>query len=285
MLNYSTDALNVKSLFYNKPFIIYVEGQDDINFWDYLFKSKTNVEFRIEESPGGKTGLLTYMDKIVEEDAQIIVACDSDYNAILPIEKKYIHDRIVRTYGYSIENTMYCPHNINQLIKRYGRLKGGFFPDVDAWYEEFLENSRTLLVYDLANHVFTKGIQVFGDKCVKFLDNEKSSSISKVKVNKFILDISKNFESEQIEYTKTLITRSKKELRFLIKGHFLTNGVLNFIKNTIRKETSIKIPINLDSLYALMVSCVGRCDKKCKDVQFLKDQIKKSLNSIENASG
>ncbi len=281
MISYSTDALNVKSLFYNKSFIVYVEGQDDIIFWDKFFSHTTELDYRVEESPGGKTGLLDYMDKIVEEDAQIIVACDSDYNTVVPPNEKYIHERIIRTYGYSIENSMYCPHNINQLIRRFGRINKNFESVVSTWYNHFLEDSRILLIYDLANHIFTKGIQVFGDKCVRFLTTDKSSKISETKVNSFIHELSSNFTEKEITDSNTKIINSGKELRFLFKGHFLTNAVLNFIKETIKKETSSNVSINLDSLYAMTLSCVGNCNEECDDIRLTKEKIQKSIKSLE----
>ena len=36
-LSYSLDALRVKALFYNKKAMVYVEGPEDINFWDPYF--------------------------------------------------------------------------------------------------------------------------------------------------------------------------------------------------------------------------------------------------------
>lgn len=281
MLSYSTDALNVKSLFYNKSFIVYVEGQDDINYWDNFLSNSTESEYIVEESPGGKTGLLSYMDKIVEEDAQIIVACDSDYNTVIEPEEKYIHDRIIRTYGYSIENSMYCPHNINQLIRRFGKIRKDFTPEISTWYDEFLEDSRILLIYDLANHMFTKGIQVFGDKCIRFLTSDKSAKVSETKVNKFIQELTPNFTEQEINDSSVRISNSGKELRFLFKGHFLTNAVLNFIKGTIKKETSASVSINLDSLYALTLSCVGKCNHECENIRQTKERIINSIKSLE----
>lgn len=280
MLNYSTDALNVKSLFYNKSFIVYVEGKDDIMFWDNFFSINENFSYIVEESPGGKTGLVSYMDKIVQENAQIIVACDSDYETIVVPKDKYINKRIIRTYGYSIENSMYCPHNINQLIRRFGKIKKNFTPEVLEWYKSFSEKSRILLIYDLANHIFKKGTQVFGNNCVRFLTSKKSANISEKKVNDFIQKICSEFTEEQIEKSKDLISNNGKELRFLLKGHFLTNAVLNFIKSTIKRETLLDVNIPLDTLYVVMLSCIGRCNNECDDFKLTKEKIRNSVKSL-----
>lgn len=281
MLNYSTDALNVKALFYNKSFIVYVEGKDDINFWDNFFSVSNESKYRIEESLGGKTGLINYMDKIVKEDAQIIVACDSDYETIVKPNEKYIHERIIRTYGYSIENSMYCPHNINELIKRFGRTRKNYTPKILDWYNDFFEKSKILLIYDLANHISTKNIKIFGNNCFRFLTSDKSTKISETKVNNFIHSISDKFTEKEIITSRTLISKSSKELRFLFKGHFLTNAVLNFIKETIKKETSINVSINLISLYSLTVSCIGKCNNKCEDIKLTKERVKNAIESLE----
>ena len=52
-LEYSLDALDAKGLFYNKSLTVYVEGNDDVLFWDYLFKI-AEVSAHIEDVGGDK---------------------------------------------------------------------------------------------------------------------------------------------------------------------------------------------------------------------------------------
>jgi hypothetical protein len=48
-LQYSENALDVKALFYNKKWMAYVEGADDIPFWDNIFSEISN-DFKVIEN-------------------------------------------------------------------------------------------------------------------------------------------------------------------------------------------------------------------------------------------
>ena len=277
-LLYSTNALNVKSLFFNKQVCIYVEGKEDILFWDKIFSSINSQNTHIEDT-NGIEGLKDYMNKIIEEDAQIIVACDNDHTPFLK-EHKYISPRIVKTYGYSIENTMYCINNINVATKRYSKTRKDFKSDIVNWYQMFCEQCSVLLYYDIANHRFTKRTKVFGDKCNRFLSSKDASLPSREKIIKYIDLIKDEFSADEIDECAKLVKKDKRELRFLVKGHFLTNGVLNIIKQLVKNETGENISINLDSFYSLTINCIISCKDKCKDMMTLQERAQLSLHSL-----
>lgn len=256
-LLYSTNALNVKSLFFNKKVSVYVEGKEDILFWDKIFQNECQVNYHIEDT-NGVEGLKEYMDKIIEEDAQILVACDNDHSPFLK-SSKYKNPRIIRTYGYSIENTMYCINNLNHATRRIAKSRKDFKEDIINWYKTFCDSCSVLLYYDIANHRFVRRTKVFGDKCNRFLVSKDSSSLSSSHIEKYINTLKGQFLDEEIEECVSLVKKDKRELRFLIKGHFLTNGVINIIKELVKKETGIDVPISLDSLYSLTINCILSC--------------------------
>jgi hypothetical protein len=279
-LEYSTDALNVKSQFYNKEISIYVEGKEDIVFWDSIFKTCQLNDYYIEDT-GGYESLVGYMDKIIDDNARIIVACDCDHSPFI-IDYKYNNPRIIRTYGYSIENTMYCIHNIEQAIKRYARTRKTFHPRIIDWYAKFAILSKDLLKYDIANIRFAKGTRVFGDKCNRFLKSEDSTELSPIRINKYLSSILSKFTKEEIKECSELIEGDDRELRYLIKGHFLSNGVINLIKQMVLEETGIKVSISIDSLYSLMVTCISTCDKKCPDLPHLTKASIDAFTALQN---
>jgi len=278
-ISYSTNALNIKNLFYRKDVSVYVEGKEDILFWDNMFKSFTNVNVHIEESDGSEN-LKNYMDRIIEEDAKIIVACDCDHSPFLS-EDKYSNPRIVRTYGYSIENSMYCANNLNHVIKRYAKSRKDYKREIIEWYEMFCESCSILVFYDVANHRFSKGTKVLGNKCNRFLTSPHSSKISKANVSSYLETIKHNFSGEEIEECVSLVSNDNRGLQFLIKGHFLTNGVINFIKEKVRRETGDNITLNLDSLYSMTVDCISTCKNLCDDKSTVKSRIRLSLESLD----
>ena len=277
-LSYSTNALNIKNLFYRKDVSVYVEGKEDILFWDVMFKASTTVNVHIEDSDGSEN-LKDYMDRIINEDAQIIVACDSDHTPFL-MENKYNNPRIVRTYGYSIENTMYCVNNINHVVKRFAKSKNDFKNEIMEWYKIFCDNCSILLYYDIANHRFTKKVQVLGDKCNRFLTSTHSSNINSASVLRHIESLKSYFSKEEIEECVSLVAKDDRELRFLIKGHFLTNGAINLIKEIVNRETGGSVSISLDSLYSLTINCISTCKSLCKDRQTVHERIGLSLLSL-----
>jgi len=279
-LLYSTNALNVKSLFFNKRVSVYVEGKEDILFWDKIFCSIYSHNTHIEDT-NGIEGLKDYMDKIIDEDAQIIVACDNDHTPFLK-EHKYISPRIVKTYGYSIENTMYCINNINVATKRYSKTRKDFKNDIVNWYQMFCDQCSVLLYYDIANQRFTKKTKVLGDKCSRFLPTNDSPLPSREKITKYIDSIKGEFSDTEIEECVKLVESDKRELRFLIKGHFLTNAVMNIIKQIVKRETGENISINLDSFYSLTINCIVSCSDKCIDMNTLHERVQLSLHSLNN---
>ena len=58
-LFYSSEALKAKSIFYGKKAMVYVEGCEDVNFWDPYFERDY---FEIE-SVNGCQNLVSYIKK------------------------------------------------------------------------------------------------------------------------------------------------------------------------------------------------------------------------------
>lgn len=48
-LDYSLEALNLLNAFHQVDKVVYVEGQDDVPFWEFLFKKFTNLNIYIED--------------------------------------------------------------------------------------------------------------------------------------------------------------------------------------------------------------------------------------------
>ena len=251
-LEYSNEALEAKGLFYNKEFTVYVEGKDDPMFWENIF-SLAEIEAHIEDV-GGKSELNKYIDKILNEEADFFVACDNDNSEFLG--QLLNHDKIINTYGYSIENSMYYnPEPIEKTISHFCRKKLDFSTEFNEWIEEFSQDVYLLIVYDIANNKYNKGISIFGDNCYRFLTGQKSYKVCSDKIGEFIESIKSNFTNEEIEEVKKLINQSEKDLWFLIKGHFITHALINLIKSAIKKEIGSAKSMTPDHLYSITVDC------------------------------
>ncbi|MGV0996173.1 DUF4435 domain-containing protein [Empedobacter falsenii] len=123
-LEYSNDALEAIPEFYNSERIVYVEGEDDLIFWDNIFKI-SNKSYHVIEV-GGIEELKKYIKKIVDEGVEIYVAKDNDYS---DFENNVVYnDYIMTTFGHSIENTLYNINSIKSIIKNFSRIPGNNLP-------------------------------------------------------------------------------------------------------------------------------------------------------------
>ena len=274
-LEYSNEALEAKGLFYNKEFTVYVEGKDDPFFWKQLF-SLAEIEAYVEDV-GGKNELAKYIDKVMNEGAEFYIARDNDNSEFFDDVPN--HENIITTYGYSIENSMYhYPNPIEDSISKFCRKKINFSSDFNEWLSRFTADLYDLIVYDIANNKFKKGISIFGDNCCRFLKGKKSYKVCSDKISAFIDSVKSNFTDEEINEIKDLIHQSEKDLWFLIKGHFITHALINLIKSSIRRETGTSKSVTPDYLYSITVDCTENWENRI-DIKSVVDRIIEIKNS------
>lgn len=269
-LTYSSSALNTLSKFHRKKFVVFVEGIDDIHFWNILF-SKYGFTNILIKPAGGVTEINKYANFIVNDNAKIVVARDCDYSDLLKTQLK--HPRVIYTYGYSLENTLYCAEAIANVIAVYARKVKNYKKDVSEWLNEFAEKIRELLEFDLANEIHGKGIQVMGSNCCRFLKSNSSHISEETKIKTFIKSIEGNFTNGEIADAGNRIKKSAKSIFYVIRGHFLTNAVINFIKHKVHTESGKDVTFSPENLFThLLLNFEAKCMKN-KDVKFIENQI------------
>jgi len=254
-LEYSIEALEAKALFYGKQTILFVEGIDDPLFWDQFITS-LNLEVHIEEVGGGDN-LEKIIDKIVDEDANVYVAIDRDYIDFYDehVGNRRNHQRILQTYGHSIENTLYHPKILNEVIKSYVRLTVfDETKEIDSCISTFESDVRTLLIYDILSNKLQTSKKVLGDSCMRHLKNSKSTKLCSEKIQKYIESLELNFSEILIEEINTKFNDSNKRLSSIIKGHFLTTFIINLIKSYVKKFRNKEITLNTDNLYSEVIN-------------------------------
>jgi hypothetical protein len=223
--------------------------------------------------------MIDEIQAILDGASGIVVAKDSDYSDLL--NSKYVHHRILYTYGYSIENTLYCPSIIASIIERYCKDEIDLVDHVGLWYEKFVNNLKDLLVYDFANMKFDKGIEggVMGNKSPRFLASNNSPNLSGSQIKRKIKEIKDMFTEEEFNECQQLIDDYDKNLRYIIRGHFLTNAVLNLVKTTARKRCGKETTISLEAFYESIIDGCLVCGStdSCADVLFLINSVKQAI--------
>lgn len=270
-LEYSNEALEVKGLFYNKTITVYVEGKDDPLFWGNIF-NLAEIEAHIEDV-GGSNELEKYYDKVINEGADFFIAMDND-NSEFMIDS-INHRKIIRSYGYSIENSMYYHKSpIETTVSNFCRKKLDISTEFNDWLVDFSNNVYDLIIYDIANNRYKKGISIFGDNCYRFLKGQKSFEICESKISTFIDSIKQHFTTEEINDVKELVNQSDKDLWFLIKGHFITHSLINLIKHTVKKHKGSSISMTPDFLYSMTIDCSQNWKDRI-DIKSVVERIKK----------
>ncbi|EHZ9644878.1 TPA: DUF4435 domain-containing protein [Escherichia coli] len=250
--SWSNEAENVISLFYDADIMVYVEGEDDIAFWEIIFKK--NGRFNVEvQDVGGCEALQPYIEKITSGEINAIVARDSDLNHFSDNIVK--HTNIIYTKGYSIENTIIDEKTISHILKNTGRFctKKMQEIDVENWLSNFYSNIENLIILDIHNHLNKLGCSVIGDSCDRFMQSRNSYNICKEKIDEYINRLPESFTTNGLAEKNNIQFPENTSINHWVKGHFLFSASLRFITNflaSINKKTSI----SKDSFYANILS-------------------------------
>ncbi len=279
-LMHSDSAISITHEFYNTQVMVYVEGDDDIPFWDELFKKKVPDAFYTIEQVGGKNNLRNHINAIKKGNiTNVIVACDSDYNRILYDNTSALHDNplIIMTYGHSIENTMFCPKTVSKYIKNILKTATNYYPITKSWYDHFCSISKRLLPYDILNQEGfdddndSNKKKVFNERFHRLQDNSNPTILSEGKIEEFITRIKCNYKNSDVIDIERRIAEDPREPRYMIQGHFLEIAVMNFIRETIKKQKNVAL--SNEAIFTSFIDCNTQCNSICDDRQFLFKQI------------
>lgn len=230
--------------------MVYVEGKDDIPFWEYLFSRFYKRKVEIQDV-GCSTALIEYMDNIISNKLDAIVACDSDFNAF---NTKYKHDKIVRTYGYSIENSLICKQTITKVIKSLAKIPTRKIPldAINAWFDHFDNATKKLILCDMYNHFKELGVCVTGDNCSRFFKSSKSAELCINKIDTHIEKFGFDIDDEFITSIQATLTAHGREIHHYIRGHFLFSAIAKFVAIVVRIYEN-KASISNDALFASLI--------------------------------
>lgn len=275
-LTHSPAADNIVNRFYDKVFTVYVEGKDDVYFWNIRFRKIINPTSYEIIQVGGKPNLSEKIENIKnKQTTNVVVACDSDFTSF---SDNVSEDLILRTYGYSIENTMFCPNSVSDCIECQSCSSNDFINDVDSWFDEFHKEVSKLLPYAIANDINPPQQNIdaiFGkdgeNYYKKFINNQKNNLDSN-KIDEFVNTIKDKYDQESINNIKRQIENLGKPIRCIVQGHFLQKVVKSFIEYKIKQTTRKKYTLPKE-IVPTFSKCLPQCLNGCEDIKFLEKQI------------
>ncbi len=247
---YSIDALNVKSSFYKANSIIYVEGDEDVMFWNEIFSRIDGFDYQIEPL-GGSEELDKYIEKISSGELVAIAARDLDYTNHIKSQVK--HERVVYTYGYSLENSLYTFDSLHALAKIWCKDPRFESKVCRNWIGQFAQSFRQLLALDIANATAKTGLNVLYDNCTQFMLGKNSPLPCVEKIGKKIAEIEDSIPQKDIDSALEFLGANDERIVFSIRGHFLASAVSKFISSK-AQAIGKKVSISNDALYSTAIT-------------------------------
>lgn len=180
---------------------------------------------------------------------------------------------------------MYCPYNINEIVRKLSTSKVDSIEKINEWYNAFVKSAHPLLVREITNQIYKPQEdkpRVFGNGSARFCKNNKCYELDDQKINSYCDDIKDFYPQEELCKVESAISKDAREERQLIKGHFYTDAIRKYIEYLSRSishsSKSIKIPSSV--LYALFVNC-GQCKQQdCKEKGYLHNVVEKAKANL-----
>lgn len=218
--------------------MVYVEGVEDVPFWEFLFSKLSNKRVKVEDV-GGKPELSKYVQKVVSDEINAIIGMDSDFDCL--VENKHTHSNIIRTFGHSIENSLICKNTIKKAISTIGRANAQelALADIDGWFTEVDTKLKDLVLYDIANEMNSLGHKVMFDNAERFLQ-KNTAYFCENKISEHLQSFSEHITNEMISPLTVQLEKVNRNTFNLIRGHFLFSAALKFVSlfiNQLRKAS------------------------------------------------
>lgn len=272
--SHSEEADDVMHLFYGADIMVYVEGQDDIPFWEFMFTKF--VDFSVEvQDVGDCKALEPYMNRIKNDKIKAIVACDLDLTIFTG--QKYVHNNIIRTPKYSIENTMINEDSLVKAIKTAGKLQQKLIDrdEITNWKSDFLSKTEELVLLETFSAINNSGISVVGDNASRFMESRNSCILCDKKISSRIKESKGKLIGYDKETMKKLFNSNKANVSDFIKGHFLFSAVNSFCNYYIKSKGSKK-SISNDYLFSsLILTLDSTFNENHEDFKYYKSVLSK----------
>ncbi len=274
-LFYSDDALNVINEFHEVEKIVYVEGDDDVIFWEVIFSKFTTKSYYFK-SVDGCENLVPYKAKIINGTIDDIVASDLDFIFFDEENEVPSHNNLLWTYGHSIENTILSKGVIPNIIASLARVSRRLIDLVHLsdWYNNFVNIFTDLIKYDLVSEVKKVGISVLGDNCTRFMVGSNSPNPCNTKIQNFIND--NELESLILvdhDLIDSQLSIRGKLLSDFIRGHFLFSACLKYVNSYVKSIGKNK-SLSVDAFFSgSMLSFISSFDENHEHYGFYQQQV------------
>lgn len=235
-LTRSPIASSVLHRFHDSEYIVYVEGNRDYVFWAQ-FGQRYGVK---PKKSGGKAKCKEYARKLIDFNGRYLVCMDRDYEEFS--NTLISDDRIIYTYGYSVENHVTTCSSIAKFVTLRG--KGDIIKTddvkrlVNVWHSGISE----LVLLDIYFHVLSSGMS--GPFSNAGLDLFDSDGLSLDKVQRTVSRFKGKIDTVEYETWKNQVSASKHD----VKGKFAFLLVREMINKEFKQSKCVE-----DDMFAFLM--------------------------------
>lgn len=246
-ITYSGEARNVLNLFHRVEKMLYVEGDDDILFWELIFKKLSHFSVRVQKV-GGKEEIKKYIDEVISGQATYLIAMDSDFDKFT--SQKH-HANIISTFGYSIENTIITGSVLDKVLRTVCKVQDCDMPKnlSKEWLYELEKKVTPLILYAITNNKQKLGYAIIPDNSDRFMKSPKSCEICEQKINSYLDNLPIEISEEQQVNIYTTLDLQRLSFLDVIFGHFLMSAAFRLIKVK-TEELRTNIPISREMFFS-----------------------------------
>lgn len=273
---YSDDALNVINRFFNADKMLFVEGDDDVVFWEIILEKFSVLGYKVK-SVDGREELKKYTNKVNSGTLECAVAKDRDYVGFVenPENDK---NPILATYGHSIENSFLTARVVVKAIRSIGRLpiSSVVEAEINDWLNYTFKRFENLIFLDAANDIDGCGLCVLGPNCTRFMKSRVSQYPCERKIEEYV-DAESLVEKleNSINKVEEKIRNTGRETYEIVRGHFLFSAYLKFANYKIKSNGSSKKVSNDSFFGSCLLSFENSLDSDHPHYDYYKREIKK----------
>ncbi|MBQ9274890.1 MAG: DUF4435 domain-containing protein [Succinivibrio sp.] len=294
-LNFTAEGWQAHSTMLAAPecIMLYVEGADDKVFWQYLVNDLSSKLPRgvnvLTEILDDAAGCAAIIEKLESGDfPDFAAALDGEYDALLHDREdlKARYPNLVYTNRHSIENYLFCPKSLAEVLCLRNRQHGPSLSDQEKVAAEFAEFQREIAdrLKELICCECVARLEKMRhpDRVVEPAIGGEYKSISRFcKPNELLPD-----KQELAKRTCKLLPAGNSDFislkeRFdalphpenLLNFHFINDAVLRFVKKHNRSGEQF----GTNELCELLFGKCSECREQCADFKVLKDDLARAL--------
>ena len=270
-----------RDLFYLPKILVYVEGYEDIPFYEEVLQ---NHDYHLK-AQGGREECKKLVTVLVEKDLPYVVVLDGDYEILTRARSK--HRRVVWLHRYAFENYLFEEEPIKQFCRDYAHLEDSLEePLASSEFMDFIQNIeikfKDLIILDVAHQRAETGYDTLPDRPDRFFKSQTGIDFLDSQIQQWQTEAANHIDSQNIDNTRISVDNFLRDHRFvdLLPGHFAFGIIKRLIIDTISRRLRRNPNISNDTIRISLSREVWRL-VKTRDHNSLKRRLRRAVREAE----